>query len=86
MSEIPWVGLAALLAMFLLPLLPEWWFEGRRTIRHWPRRHVCAVCSAPWTDGHTCETEPAAAPPRPLRGELRRLDAPQAVRRRLAGR
>ncbi len=50
----PWVGLAALLAMFLLPFLPAWLFEGPRTIKHWPRRHVCGECNAPWTDGHTC--------------------------------
>ena len=74
-TPIPWVGLAALAAMFLLPLLPEWLFEGPRTIRHRPRRHVCGDCGAPWTSGHTCSSpdrEPAAS----LRGELRRLDRP----------
>jgi hypothetical protein len=29
-SSIPWVGLAALAAMFVLPLLPNWLFEGPR--------------------------------------------------------
>jgi hypothetical protein len=43
----PWVGLAALLAMFLLPYLSECPFEGPRTIRHWPRRHVRGDRSAP---------------------------------------
>jgi hypothetical protein len=27
-SPIPWVGLAALAAMFVLPFLPDWLFEG----------------------------------------------------------
>jgi hypothetical protein len=30
----PWVGLAALVAMFVLPYLPTWVFEGPRTIKH----------------------------------------------------
>jgi hypothetical protein len=73
----PWIGLAALAAMFLLPFVPTWFFEGPRTIKHRPQRHVCADCNAPWTAGHVCEPEavPAqavdAAPP--LRAELRRL-------------
>jgi hypothetical protein len=50
----PWVGLAALAAMFLLPLLPDWLFEGPRTSKHWPRRHICDHCGAPWTDEHSC--------------------------------
>jgi hypothetical protein len=29
----PWVGLADLVAMFVLPFLPNWLFEGPRTIR-----------------------------------------------------
>jgi hypothetical protein len=36
----PWVGLAALLAMFVIPFLPTWLFEGPRTIKHRPRRHI----------------------------------------------
>jgi hypothetical protein len=71
-TPVPWVGLAALVAMFLLPYLPEWLFEGPRTIQHRPRRHVCGDCGAPWFDQHTCspaDREPGA----PLRGELRRL-------------
>ena len=75
MSEVPWPGLAALLAMFLIPLLPDWVFEGRRTIKHWPRRHVCGVCGAPWNDGHSCEPDVALPASRPLKGELRRIDA-----------
>jgi hypothetical protein len=74
-TPVPWVGLAALVAMFLLPYLPEWLFEGPRVIRHRPRRHVCGDCGAPWIDQHTCgpaDCEPGA----PLRGELRRLRPP----------
>jgi hypothetical protein len=69
----PWVGLVALIAMFVLPYLPNWLFEGPRTIRHRPRRHICADCGATWTDGHECATARPPAP-RVLRGELRRLD------------
>jgi hypothetical protein len=67
----PWIGLAALAAMFVIPYLPTWLFEGPRTIRHRPRRHICGDCQAPWTNDHTCTTAVDAALP-PLRGELRR--------------
>jgi hypothetical protein len=77
-DPVPWIGLLALVAMFVIPFLPDWLFEGPRTIRHWPRRHVCGVCGAAWTAGHTCQTTPPepALPWRPERlvGELRRLD------------
>jgi hypothetical protein len=79
MTRIPWVGLAALLAMFVIPLLPAWLFEGPRTIRHWPRHHVCGDCAAPWTDGHVCKPEEGVAADRPVRGELSRLDESDAV-------
>jgi hypothetical protein len=76
----PWIGLAALLAMFVLPFLPSWLFDGPRTVKHWPRRHVCGYCSAPWTRGHVCELEASEAGPpmvtdagTPLYGELHRL-------------
>jgi hypothetical protein len=69
----PWAGLAALAAMFLLPLLPDWLFEGPRTIRHRPRRHVCGDCGAPWTNDHACTPAIDAASP-PLHGELRRRE------------
>jgi hypothetical protein len=87
MPDTPWVGLAALILMFLIPFLPSWLFEGPRTVKHWPRRHVCGDCGAPWTEGHVCAAEPvpqlpatvpetgelpAPADP-PLRGDLRRL-------------
>jgi hypothetical protein len=72
----PWVGLAALAAMFLLPLLPDWLSEGPRTSKHRLRRHICGDCGAPWTDEHICT--PRESETRPiLRGQLRRL--PEAV-------
>jgi len=54
-NPVPWIGLLALVAMFVIPFLPEWIFEGPRTVRHWPRRHACGVCGAGWTSGHVCE-------------------------------
>jgi hypothetical protein len=54
-NPVPWVGLLALVAMFVIPFLPDWIFEGPRTVRHWPRRHICGACGAAWTSGHTCE-------------------------------
>jgi hypothetical protein len=88
----PWFGLAALIAMFAIPFLPRWLFEGPRKVRHWPQRHVCAECGAQWTDGHLCAEEVLVEPrrepppPAPLRGELRRVRRPgrQLERRREA--
>jgi hypothetical protein len=73
-SPTPLIGLAALIAMFVIPFLPDWLFEGPRTTKHWPHRHVCGDCGAPWTNGHICafEVGPVAYPP--LRAELRRAD------------
>lgn len=79
----PWVGLAALIAMFVIPFLPAWLFEGPRITRHWPRRHICGACGAPWTGGHSCVPDAALAAHPPLRGELRRDDRPV---RTIAGR
>lgn len=63
-NPVPWIGLLALVAMFVVPFLPDWLFEGPRTIRHWPRRHVCGGCGADWTSGHVCEAaERELAPP-----------------------
>jgi hypothetical protein len=69
----PWIGLAALVAMFALPFLPTWLFEGPRTVRHRPRRHVCADCAAPWTSDHDCAVELRRLG-HLLRAELHRLD------------
>jgi hypothetical protein len=77
----PWVGLVALLAMFLLPYLPDRLFEGPRTIRHRPRRHICGDCNAPWMEGHTCAPAVVEAAPS-VHGELRRLN-PSAELERL---
>jgi hypothetical protein len=63
-NPVPWIGLLALVAMFVIPFLPDWIFEGPRTIRHWPRRHVCGACGADWAGGHVCEAaEPEPVPP-----------------------
>jgi hypothetical protein len=75
-TPIPWVGLATVAAMVLLPLLPDWLFEGPRTSKHWLRRHICGDCGAPWTDEHSCTSMESQAHP-VLRGRLRRL--PQAL-------
>jgi hypothetical protein len=88
-TKIPWVGLVALLLMFLLPARL---FEGPRTVKHRPTRHICADCGAPWVAGHACDADvtPAADgggdddrnPQHPLRAELRRLDRPKELQRR----
>jgi hypothetical protein len=89
-NPVPWIGLLALVAMFVLPFLPDWIFEGPRTIRHRPRRHVCGECGAAWTDGHSCEAaESEPMPPGRSRAERRvgsasALPAP-ARRERLVG-
>jgi hypothetical protein len=74
----PWIGLAAVVAMFVLPFLPNWLFEGPSTVRHRPRRHVCADCAAPWTSDHDCTVELRELG-QTLRAELRRLDQPAAL-------
>jgi hypothetical protein len=78
----PWIGLIALVAMFVLPFLPPWLFEGPRTIRHHPRRHVCADCGAPWVAGHTCATGGEPLRGAPLRGEIWRPTRETALERR----
>jgi len=79
--DTPWVGLAALVAMFVIPFLPSWLFEGPRTIRHRPRRHICADCGAPWTPGHVCVLD-EPDDNRPLRGQLRRVGPSKVLVRR----
>ncbi len=92
MRNVPWAGLVALLAMFLLPARL---FEPR-TIKHRPLRQICADCGARWIPGHTCDPEPPApggvdrpAPDRldgdrPVKVELVRLDRPRELRPRVA--
>jgi hypothetical protein len=54
-TPIPWIALAAVALMFLLPWLDAHGvFDGPRTIRHRPRREVCADCAQPWTPDHQC--------------------------------
>jgi hypothetical protein len=75
----PWVGLLALVAMFALPFVPSWFFDGPRTIKHRSRRHVCADCGAPWTDDHDCPV-PVTPVREVLRGDLwRRGDSTDLV-------
>lgn len=78
---IPWIGLAAIVAMFVLPLLPARLFEGPRTIKRYPRRVVCGDCGEPWIDDHLCALE-VRRPRPPLRAELRRVSPGRAVARR----
>jgi hypothetical protein len=87
---IPWIGLAAIVAMFILPLLPAWLFEGPRTVKRYPRREVCGDCGERWTEDHSCALE--VVPPRrprpprpPLRAELRRVGQVRALARRSPG-
>jgi hypothetical protein len=76
-SPTPWIGLAALIVMFVLPLLPDWLFEGARTIKHRPRRHICGDCGEPWAEGHNCAPRASAASYIPLRAELQRAKQPR---------
>lgn len=46
--------MAAVVAMFVLPLLPAWLWEGPRVVRHRLTRHVCVDCGAGWSRGHVC--------------------------------
>jgi hypothetical protein len=78
----PWIGLLALVAMFVLPFLPSWLFEGPRTVKHYPRRHICGDCGAPGTEGHFCVVD--SAPSGRLRAQLRRVRPSNALARRSA--
>ncbi len=46
MSDIPWAGLLGILAMLVIPFVPDWLFEGARTIKHRPRRYMQRLRSA----------------------------------------
>jgi hypothetical protein len=71
MTRTPWIGLIALIAMFVIPFLPTWVFEGPHTVKHRVRRHVCGECGEPWIDGHSCAAAGQAGASSP--GRLRRL-------------
>jgi hypothetical protein len=54
-ASVPWIGLAAIAAMFLLPWLDaRGLLDGPRTLRRRPRRVICADCASPWTPDHQC--------------------------------
>jgi len=78
----PWIGLAALAAMFLIPFLPAWFFEGPRKIKHRPLEHVCANCDSAWTPEHSCSL-PIPTKESSLHWELHRLPPPSALEREL---
>jgi hypothetical protein len=78
--DTPWIGLVALVVMFALPFVPSWLFEGPRTIKHRPRRHVCADCGAPWHEDHVCSVHPTGA--KRLRGHLVRAKSTVAIESR----
>lgn len=96
-TSVPWIGLAAIAAMFLLPFLDaRGLFDGPHTIRRRPRRAVCADCASPWTPGHQCagwleaavrepvvplRPLPPAPPERPW-VELAQVERPALSRRR----
>ena len=89
-TPVPWIALAAVAAMFVLPWLDaRGLFDGPRTVRHRPRRHVCADCEAPWQPGHQCAVwleaarrepvvplHPVDPPAPPRRAQLVRSDRP----------
>jgi hypothetical protein len=81
--DTPWVGLAALVLMFVIPFLPSWLFEGPKVVRHRPRRHVCALCGAPWHDDHDCLVA-GDADTEPLQGRLERTPKRPAITSRAA--
>ena len=96
-TPVPWIGLAAIACMFLLPLLDaRGIFDGPHTIRRRPHRQVCADCGAPWTPDHQCASWWAAAVrepvvplrpveppgPRQLSARLARPDQPALLPRR----
>jgi hypothetical protein len=94
-SPVPWIGLAAIAAMFVLPWLDaRGVFDGPHTIRRRPRRVVCADCASPWAPDHRCGgwleaagLEPVVplSPPPPAQRErvqLVRVDPPALSPRR----
>ena len=82
-TPIPWIGLAAIAAMFVLPWLDaRGLLDGPRTIRHRPRRHVCADCAESWQPGHQCPGWLEAARREPV-VPLRPVDPAPRVRAQL---
>jgi hypothetical protein len=81
--DTPWIGLAALVTMFAIPFLPSWLFEGPRTVKHRPHRHVCADCGAPWQDGHLC-TSRIDSDEEIVHGQLERMTVSTALESRTA--
>ncbi|HEY2960589.1 MAG TPA: hypothetical protein VGM21_20660 [Actinomycetota bacterium] len=90
-TPVPWIALAALVAMFVLPWLDaHGLLDGSHTVRHRPHRHVCADCAEPWQPGHACTGWQAAAgrepvvlldaaeppAPAPVRAQLTPADKP----------
>jgi hypothetical protein len=82
-TPLPWVALAAIALMFVLPWLDALGlFNGPSTIRRRPRREICADCEAPWMPGHQCAGWQAAAVREPL-VPLRPVEPPAAGRVRV---
>jgi hypothetical protein len=96
-ASVPWIGLAAIAAMFLLPWLDaRGLFDGPTIVRRRPRRVICADCASPWTPGHQCVgwlevavREPVVPlrplpppPPQPQHVDLFRLERPTLSPRR----
>jgi hypothetical protein len=80
-NPVPWIGLAALAAMFLLPWLDaRGLFDGPHIVRRRPRRVVCADCASPWTPDHQCAGWLEAAVREPV-VPLRPPALPPAVQR-----
>ncbi|SRR6266498_432452 len=92
-APVPWIALAAIVAMFVLPWLDaRGLLDGPSTIRHRPRRHVCADCAELWQPGHACAgwqapagrepvvplpaVESPVLTPPPIRLQLTRADRP----------
>jgi hypothetical protein len=79
-APVPWIALAAIAAMFVLPWLDaRGLFDGPHTIRHRPHRQVCADCAAPWTPDHQCVGWWAAAVREPV-VPLRSVEPPAPPR------
>jgi len=95
-ASVPWIGLAAIAAMFLLPLLDaRGLFDGPSIVRRRPHRVICADCAQPWTPDHQClgwleaavrepvlplQPPPPSLPTNHQRGQLTRPDRPALPR------